>query len=221
MNKKSRDAVLCSVIFFCVCFALISCKARENHSISLSEETVTEGVSEGDSAVLQDSGHAIGQDSTSKSGESSDDVIFIYVTGQVKNPGVYEVSADARVYSVIELAGGFTSKASRESMNLAEKLSDGQHIHVISKSQYKKMVQDAGSDTIGQSTKDKNADTLVDINKATEEELMQLPGIGESKAQAIISYRQDCGSFQTIEDIMLVPGIKEGAYEKIKLLIKV
>ena len=107
-------------------------------------------------------------------------------------------------------------------MNLAEEITDGQHIHVPSNKEYKKEYNkeyksNNGVGSVNEDTKY----SLININTATAEELMQLPGIGESKANAIITFRNDSGSFSAIEEIMQVPGIKEGAFAKIKSLIKV
>lgn len=138
-------------------------------------------------------------------------LIMVHICGMVNMPGVYEVEEGSRVYEVVELAGGFASGAAESYLNLAETVADGQKLVVPS-------LEEADGDRYGQAVR--AGDTgLVNINTADKEELMTLPGIGEAKALAIIAWRTEHGSFQSTEEIMQVSGIKESAYEKIKLLI--
>lgn len=132
---------------------------------------------------------------------------YVYVSGYVKSPGVYKVAGNSRVVDAIEAAGGFLKEADTSLINLARVLKDGEHIHIYS-------VQD----NIKPDAIEENAG-LININTATKEQLITLPGIGTSKAEGIIAYRDKNGSFNSCEDIMKVAGIKESAYEKIKALI--
>ena len=132
---------------------------------------------------------------------------YVYVSGYVKAPGVYKVAGNSRVVDAIEAAGGFLKEADTNLINLARAIKDGEHIHIYS-------VQD----NIKPEAIEENAG-LVNINTATKEQLTTLPGIGSSKAEGIIAYRDKNGSFNSCEDIMKVTGIKEAAYEKIKALI--
>lgn len=143
------------------------------------------------------------QESTNSSSSSK---IFVYVCGYVLNPGVYEFNQGERVFNAIEKAGGVIDEADTENINLADILQDGQKIQIKSSS-----VEALGEESDGR----------VDINTATLDTLMSLPGIGETKAQGIISYRDSGGFFYAVEDIMLVEGIKETLFSKIKDLIKV
>lgn len=129
---------------------------------------------------------------------------MVYVCGQVMNPGVYRLEHGSRVTDAIEAAGGVTKSAFVDNLNLAEQISDGQRIYV------------PGTDEISE-----YKDSRININTATKQELMTLPGIGQSRAEDIISYRSSHGSFKSVEDIMLVPGIKEAAFLKLKDYIKV
>ena len=141
---------------------------------------------------------------------SSREKIFVYICGQVKKPGVYEFSSGDRIVAAVKAAGGFTSEASQESINQAEKMKDGQQIYVPSR----KESQEGGSGHTRESGKDSAG--KVNINTAGREELMTLSGIGESKADDIIAYREEHGPFSKTEDIMKIQGIKEGIYNKIK-----
>ncbi|MCR5742108.1 MAG: helix-hairpin-helix domain-containing protein [Lachnospiraceae bacterium] len=130
---------------------------------------------------------------------------FVYVCGAVVNPGVYELEDGSRVYQAIELAGGMTEDAASAAINLVEPIRDGQQIYVPTQKEV-----DEGW------TNDSASSTLININTATKEQLMTLPGIGETKALSIIAYREQNGDFISIEDIMKVSGIKESAYLNLK-----
>ena len=131
--------------------------------------------------------------------------IFVHVCGQVKNPGVYELEEGSRVFEVIEAAGGMTKQAA-DSINQAEVLLDGQQLYVLSKDEVLK----------SNDGKAEVSDGKVNINRASKEELMELSGIGEAKADAIIRHREERGNFNSIEEIMEIEGIKEGVFRKIE-----
>lgn len=130
--------------------------------------------------------------------------IRVYVCGAVLNPGVVEIPQGSRVEDALQAAGGFGADAGREAVNLADWVSDGQKL-------YFPTADEAESATEAEETRG-----LVNINTADVATLCTLPGIGESRAQDIISYREANGSFASCEDIMKVSGIKTAAYEKIR-----
>lgn len=133
--------------------------------------------------------------------ETTSSTIFVYVCGKVKSPGVYELPYGARYADAIKAAGGVTKKGNLDSLNLAQKVSDGEKIEVLSNS----------------SQTSKSSDSkLININTADVSLLQTLSGIGKAKAEQIVSYRESHGNFKSIEEIMKVPGIKEGAFAKIK-----
>lgn len=133
--------------------------------------------------------------------------IYVYVCGHVEKPGVYQLSADARICDALELAGGVTKEGRPEALNQAEHMTDGQTLYVPG------MEEETGEPVL-------EDDGLVNINQADREALMTLPGIGESKAEVIIQYREEHGEFKSIEELMEIPGIKEGVFNKIKGSIK-
>lgn len=143
--------------------------------------------------------------------EEEPEEIYVYVCGEVENPGVYALAREARVVDAVHAAGGMTETAEEEFLNLAEPLSDGQKIQVPDQEQAEVMKQKTEADQSG----------LVNLNTADAAALTTLPGVGESKANAIIQYRESNGGFQRIEDIMKIPGIKEGLFQKIKEQIAV
>lgn len=148
------------------------------------------------------------QTEVESSEESTEAYIYVYVCGKVNQPGVYQLPADSRICDALAAAGGVTAEGNAEALNQAEHMSDGQKIYV----------PDYEEDS---STQFVEADGLIDINSASKEELMTLPGIGESKAATILQYREEHGNFQSIEELMNIPGIKEGVFNKIKDSIKV
>lgn len=139
--------------------------------------------------------------------EKDTENIYVYVCGAVNVEGVYALPVGSRVYEAIEMAGGFREDAAASEMNQAEILEDATRLYIPSISEMMDH-QEAN-------------DGKVNINKATREELMTLPGVGASKADSIIQYREKNGTFKTIEEIMQISGIKEGLFNKIKDYIKV
>lgn len=141
--------------------------------------------------------------------------IYVTVTGEVKNPGMYQLTTDNRINDAIQKAGGFTENAYTENINLAQILSDGQYIKVLSK-------EYAESLETGEVTSEApEFHGIVNINTATAEELCQLPGIGEATALKIIEYRDLTDGFEHVEDIQNVKGIGPSKYNKIKYNITI
>ncbi len=134
--------------------------------------------------------------------------LLVYVCGAVQEPGVVALGTDARVVDAITLAGGMTLEAADTYVNLAAKLTDGEKLYIPTKAevaQWEAAVADK---------------TKVNINTADKEALCTLPGIGESKAEDIIAYREKNGPFKKLEELMNISGIKESLFEKITDKIK-
>ena len=129
------------------------------------------------------------------------------------HPGVYELQENSRLYEAITAAGGLTEAAADTYLNQAEILTDGQQIYVPSGEEVQ-----APADLL---QRPEAGDGKGNINTASREELMTLTGIGEAKAEAIIRYREDKGSFKSAEELKEVEGIKDGVYNKVKDQIKV
>lgn len=148
-------------------------------------------------------------------------VIYVYVCGKVNSPGVYELPEGTRVYKAIEAAGGATEEAALENLNLADVVSDKSRIYIPGINEEYNINDNSSSVVTDNTASSNSAGSCVNINVASKNELMTLPGIGEAKALAIISYRETQGKFTCIEDVMKVSGIKNAAYEKIKDYISV
>lgn len=141
--------------------------------------------------------------------------IYVHVCGEVKHAGVYELPATARVSEAVEAAGGFTKRADAAAVNLARIAVDAEQIMIPQKTgSTARGTKDMPQDTVAGEAEE--ALSLVNINTADENMLMTLSGIGQAKAEAIVSYRTEQGTFAKIEDITKVPGIKSGIYNQIK-----
>lgn len=159
--------------------------------------------------------------------------VFVEIKGEVIKPGTYEVQADKRIIDVIKLAEGLTKNADTSVINLSKKVEDEMVIMIYSKEQIKSflqvkkeeqiLIEQCNKDSLTNNNACVESDTsltgLISINKATKEELMTLPGIGEEKALNIIDYREKVSLFSTIEDLKKVTGIGDSIYDKIKNLI--
>ena len=149
---------------------------------------------------------------TVSDGEShKTETLFVHVSGCVANPGLYELEEGSRLASAIEAAGGFTEDAACDSVNLARRLEDGEMVAVSSVS--------AGNGANEEISEAKTTSSLVNINTASAEELEQLPGIGPSTAQKIVSDRMANGSFKSPDDLKRVTGIGDKKFETISALI--
>lgn len=204
-NKNKLKMVLLIGAFFLCGVLYFSLNAG-----SKKEAVVTE-------SFADQSGETKGKKETSDS--KTEAVVYIYICGEVKNPGVYTFAKEPHFIDVVEKAGGFTQKAGgftqkadKLSVNLAEVVKDGTQL-TIEKKRKRKAAQEEQS-SHGMSSADEAG--KINLNTASAEQLMKLSGIGESKAAQIISYREKNGAFKKIEDIMNITGIKEGVFGKIK-----
>lgn len=172
-------------------------------------------------------------DRTELSDASSEETktLVVHICGAVSAPGVYELPAGSRIIDAVEAGGGFLPEADEACCNLAEEIVDGCQIYIMTKTescadgQTEKKAGIQTSPDSDMQTTDRNVRSnsatalengLVNLNTADVAALMALPGIGESRAKAIISYREQHGAFAQIEDIMKISGIKQAAFSKIK-----
>lgn len=134
---------------------------------------------------------------------------LVDVKGQVKLPGVYEVESTLRVNDVIVLAGGFLETAQVEAINLAQKIKDEMVIYVPH-------LDEVAPLSLQETWQETKENQKVSLNDATEIELQTLPGIGPSKAAAIVKYREEIGFFQSIEELVNVRGIGAKTLENLR-----
>ena len=203
-----KKSIFIITIFFMCMFC--ACGKEEQVILDESETYLQESQSEG-----------MTESSVEVSSSESGSTIFVHVCGKVNDPAVYEFENGARVVEAIEKAGGFMEDAATDYLNLAKELSDGEKIYVPDKEEaagLKPQNEGIAAESSGNVV---SADSRININTASKEELLSLKGIGDSRAQDIINYRTENGKFAAIEDIMKVPGIKQGAFNKIKDNIRV
>lgn len=161
-----------------------------------------------------------------------EDLAKVDIKGEVVNPGIYSLSSASRVIDVIEKAGGLTPNANTTVINLSKKITDEMVIIIYSNDEvtnFKKTKE--VEQQVQQSCVQKDENSLrndacitettttsskVSINNATLEQLQTLPGIGESKAKDIISYRDQNGPFTSLDDLTKVPGIGDSVFAKVK-----
>lgn len=215
MRSRSIVSVFVIVAFIAVTGMLFCCdRTPENVIGTVAEEEVSGGALkqvETEEAQYGQSDVSAAVTSERCMSETEIHLIYVYVCGSVKKPDVYQLQADARVYEAIEAAGGALGDADLDQLNLADSLADGQKIYVPGIGEIVD-VQDQNGDT---------TEKKLNINVATSEQLQSLPGIGAAKAEAIITYRETQGPFASVEDLLQVPGIKEGIFGQIQELIRV
>ena len=160
--------------------------------------------------------------STSKQITTKTEMIFVDIKGSVNKPGVYKFDINDRVIDAINKAGGLTKNANTDNINLSQKLTNEMVVYVYSDNEIKKGNNKLTCNTLCENNiievnncvENTNKD-LININTATLEELLTLPGIGESKAKNIIEYREE-NKFKNIEELKNVNGIGESLFEQIK-----
>ena len=168
---------------------------------------------------------------------------YVYVCGEVAEPGVYVLEPGDRIYEAVEMAGGMTADAGTCAVNLAESVYDGLMVYIPDSEEAAGMtgsMTSAGGSAVSAGGSVTSADSSVrngegtsggtaaspedgrlNLNTASLAELMTLSGIGQTKAQAVVNYRDAHGGFSSVEEIMNVDGIKEGLYNRIRDQIKV
>ena len=159
---------------------------------------------------------------TTKQITTKTEMIFVDIKGSVNKPGVYKFDINDRVIDAINKAGGLTKNANTNNINLSQKLTNEMVVYVYSDNEIKKGNNKLTCNTLCENNiievnncvENSNKD-LININTATLEELLTLPGIGESKAKNIIEYREE-NKFKNIEELMNVNGIGESLFEQIK-----
>ncbi|NLN46773.1 MAG: hypothetical protein GX153_09460 [Clostridiaceae bacterium] len=143
---------------------------------------------------------------------ATSDTIPVYLVGEVARPGIYQVERGTYLYELVETAGGLTPRAAADRTNLVYRIEGSQLLRIPSVEDAADPGL-AGSEVLSPSGQDA---PFININSAGESELDGLPGIGPSTARAIIAFRETNGPFASIEEIMNVPGIKQSRFEAIR-----
>lgn len=211
LGKKmisKRYSVFVVILLLAVCFFLTGCSRKKSED-GLREIKTAEDEEDMTLPEQDDAGEEKGEDPEDE--EKKSEQVYVYICGAVNIPGVYCLEKDARIFEVIQKAGGLAEKAADDAVNQARIVQDGERIYIPTVEE----VQNSGTGVAGtiiEGTENKK----VNINTAGMEELMTLTGIGEAKALSIIEYREEKGRFESIEELMEIEGIKEGVFNKIK-----
>lgn len=216
--------------FLIVCCVLpIGLCGCGNRAMLLTSETQTEMqmtdgfAGEEEQVEVSTTEEAVTTATTTEMVEQPDEVA-VYVCGAVRQPGVYYVAGSAIRETAVRMAGGFSDDADVTYVNLAQTVIAGEQIYIPTLEETAGILLSEREDETASAEHapaDTNAERngKININTAGKELLMTLPGIGESKADAIIAYREAQGKFQNTEELMQIRGIKEGIYNQIKDLI--
>lgn len=213
-----------------ICYSVAFRKADSGMILSDSAENKTEeaaasGLSnsgEQEEADLQPEQVPVTESAERLKASENEKKIYVHICGAVVNPGVYEAEAGARISELIKMSGGLCEDAAGDYINQARQVTDGERIYIPAKEEVKELTVSqyvTGDQDMPAETKDTPG--LVNINTADAKELMNLPGIGQAKADSIIDYRTTNGSFRSIEELMNISGIKEGLYNRISSYITV
>lgn len=230
--KKKQIVVILSCVFILLSGICYSCAYGETPSPLLISALPHDKASEEANALDRDQEEqreedASGAENNDSSGAKEEAVgmnavIYVHVCGAVVNPGVYQLEPGTRLNNLILLSGGFSEEAAKDYMNLAATVFDGERIYIPTLDEVKELP--ATEYQLGEQSnrQDEVKSTLVNINTADINELMTLPGIGQAKAESIVDYRTSKGNFRSAEELMQIPGIKEGLFQKLadKVTIK-
>lgn len=210
-----------AVFGMCVlCLSVAGC-GRED-TVYLESVEQTEAMPESGTRDAEDAQRSAQENDNQRSAQENDNLraedslCYVYVCGAVECPGVYVLAENSRIYEAVAMAGGFCADARKEAVNQAGTVADGQMIYIPSEEE-----TESGSAAEALNGTDTTADGRVDLNTASVEQLMTLPGIGKAKAESIVNYREEHGAFSSTADVMRVEGIKEGIYNRVKDSIKV
>lgn len=206
MDDKRKDKIIIGLIIVIV--ALIANNFINNGQ----KDTLNSNIS------LFDSKEDLEIENLDSISDDENKEMKVHISGEIKNEGVYNINENDRLEDLIKKAGGLTENANSKDLNLAMKLEDEMKIYIPSL--YEVDNEDESENLSIVSTNNESNSNKININKASKEELMSLPNIGEKRADSIIEYRQT-NKFESIEDIKKVNGIGEKFYESLKDLITV
>ena len=185
-------------------------------SASAQSETFVKTNEESSAQAIQESStESSSTQSSLTTSSTTENQLCVYICGQVANPGVYYLDEGSRVCDVVECAQGFLEDASPESLNLAREIQDGEQITVPSKEE----ASGSSNTPSTQQTSASSASSLINVNSASATELEEIPGIGPSLAQRIVTYRTTQGSFKSIDELENVSGIGSKKLESMRAYV--
>lgn len=213
MNRKTKKqiATVLVLLFFLTAGLWYLCKSGRGVEEQKNHTELT-GVLESAKTTI-----SVTQSPEKETSGNWEQELVVYVCGAVNEPGIYTLAVNSRLYEAVALAGGFSKEADPSYHNLARSIADGERIYILSCEETRVLTteQQVSGEEGAKSTL-MGANALINLNTATAEQLMELPGIGESRAADILEYRGKIGQFSDIEEIMNVSGIGAAMFEKIK-----
>lgn len=209
-SKKIKIVIIISVVMIIFMFIFNIFHKNEKYEIGHNEEAFESEIQ--DESVFEED-----ETNATKHEELTRETIFVDIVGEVNSPSMVEVGSKDRLQIAVDKAGGLTEKADRDSINLAQKLTDGAQYVIPKKGEELKINYSDNQKSEG-SVKNTVADSegKVNINTADKDELKTLSGIGDVLAQRIIDYRNENNGFKSVDDINNVKGIGEKKFEEIK-----
>lgn len=215
MQKRKWITVIC---ISAVCLLFLGGCGRQKAVLFAEEQGEGAGWELSDSgyeeAASSEASVQTGQPTEPEKSTEDNHRLAVYVCGAVLCPDVYYLEAGSIKQQALLAAGGFAEGAATEYVNLAEPIADGEKLYFPYADEIERT--DIFDSAAGDSRKHDEGEGKINLNTATREELMTLSGIGGSKADAIIRYRDEHGPFQSVEELMQVSGIKEGTYNSVK-----
>lgn len=226
IEDRRTVKILAVIIVVVTAFLFFGPKGKnENVTLENKKDEISSGKASG---TANDGGNSeVAEESDKERETQGGGKIFIDIAGEVKNPGVYEVTSDSRIFEAIEKAGGLTEKADTTNVNQAETVKDGQKISIPKKGATAQSSGGSGGES-SQTTSapasnaqtsagtDPASGTKININSADSSQLQTINGIGPSTAEKIIRYRTSKGAFKSIDDLKKVNGIGDKKLEKLR-----
>lgn len=226
IEDRRTVKILAVIIVVVTAFLFFGPKGKnENVTLENKKDEISSGKA---SETANDGGNGeVAEESDKEKETQGGGKIFIDIAGEVKNPGVYEVTSDSRIFEAIEKAGGLTEKADTTNVNQAETVKDGQKISIPKKGATAQSSGGSGGES-SQTTSapasnaqtsagtDPASGTKININSADSSQLQTINGIGPSTAEKIIRYRTSKGAFKSIDDLKKVNGIGDKKLEKLR-----
>lgn len=230
IEDRRTVKILAVIIVVVTAFLFFGPKGKnENVTLENKKDEISSGKASGTaSGTANDGGNGeVAEESDKEKETQGGGKIFIDIAGEVKNPGVYEVTSDSRIFEAIEKAGGLTEKADTTNVNQAETVKDGQKISIPKKGATAQSSGGSGgepsqttsapaSKTQTSAGTDPASGAKININSADSSQLQSINGIGPSTAEKIIRYRTSKGAFKSIDDLKKVNGIGDKKLEKLR-----
>jgi len=210
MNKDQLILLLLATIIIIMGAGIFFWQNMKNSQL-ISSMTVSASLNQTDLFSGHHGSNPLSEESVK---EIKNEKILVHVAGEVLNSGVYELESGARVIDALMAAGGATSLANLDLINLAAPISDGEKIYIPSVIEKIKQLNQGSSYT--SSAYSGGGSGKININTADTTELQKLSGIGPGKAKSIIDYRNKNGPFRSVDDLLNVSGIGEKTLEKIR-----